>query len=73
MEHPSLEFDFLNELDHELEKINLFFSEKISYCLRTGKDFQLTWNKVKLDKSLYKKKIKIVKQAIPELYLLAKK
>lgn len=67
-----MEWDFVLGLDNDLEKINLFFSEKMSYCLRTLQELQQVWNQLKQNPKRFKNKIKVIQGAIPELYLLAK-
>lgn len=65
--------EFFIKIHENLEKINLFFAEKMSYCSRKYQEIDQAWTLIKENLSTHHKEARNMKHAIAEFYLMVKK
>ena len=65
--------EFFEKVEQDLEKINLFFSEKVSFCSRKFQEIDQAINQIKGNLNAFPKEVRKTKEAIAEFYLMVKK
>ena len=73
MQYQQLSEEFFEKLSENLETVNLFFSEKMSFCSRKYQELEQAFTGIKEDLVGNAKEARNMKNAISEYYLMVKK
>ena len=73
MQYNTCSEEFFQKIEQNLETINLFFAEKVSFCSRKFQEIDQAVNQIKGNVKGFPKEARKIKEAIAEFYLMVKK